>query len=251
MTTSSKGAFSEAQERLLEDIQAVLDSTDLSRWRCGGEELDGPRKWRRQQEIWEHAYAVQVGEKTLVLRSTQDLDCEYVSGGFQITPHGEKRYRVELREAGFNPKTLSNPSIGCVRTDSICEVLLEGELAEKVFLRLNKRYKVYLQEKQRKFKEDLTKFLKSLPEIVTETPQLFVEEQSGEQEIYRAEIDKFRVELTRAGDKPNYKYSGTVTAEGQVFSIPAENCSKLFEEIDSSYKVSKLEELYGMLKKIA
>lgn len=187
------------QELLMEKIEHLLDRTDPDQWRKGGEALNPNDRFKKPQFTWEEVYTLPIPSGVLAARKSLPVKSDFLGRGFMLIPVAPPEFTVELRPHGWHHSELTDPYKRTRLSDRSCRVLCEGEIAEKIYSRVETAYQSFHNAQQVAFDKEAYDFAAKLPgKLREETTSLWerVEETPGDVH-FLSEMNGLAIDVAR------------------------------------------------------
>ena len=118
---------------VLKKIARLLTNSSATDWKPGGIDLNAEARIPRPVQVHEFVYVRDLPEKSLVVRASTPVSCQYAAGGYKLTAITSGNYSIELRDRVFDPDKLVDPKFASNFKGKFLEVLATGEVARKLF----------------------------------------------------------------------------------------------------------------------
>lgn len=118
---------------VLKKIARLLTNSSATDWKAGGFDISSEARIPRPVQVHEFVYVRDLPEKSLVVRASTPVSCQYAAGGYKLTAITGGNYSIELRDRVFDPDKLVDPKFSSNFKGKFLEVLATGEVARKLF----------------------------------------------------------------------------------------------------------------------
>lgn len=241
-----------ADHPVLQKIRGLLSQAKPDKWRSGGEELNTKAKYPRHLDTWEQVLAIDMADGILVLRSSLPVKCEYLVGGYTLTPVALENYTVEMRAKGWNLRELVDPYYrNTGRKDKRCDVLLEGSMAGVLYREIRTLVESFIRERKRSFEEECMDLVRRLPDVIPTTKAESWERVIEKNALrFAGTVENIQIEVSKTTTDGKDHYDAKLcreelTSKNTVINNMAKD---LFDKIDSLGKNAKLNELSKLLE---
>lgn len=241
------------QELLMEKIEHLLDRTDPDQWRKGGRPLDPNDRFKKPQFTWEEVYTLPIPSGVLAARKSLPVKSDFLGRGFMLIPVAPPEFTIELRPHGWHHSELTDPYKRTRLSDRSCRVLCEGEIAEKIYFRVEAAFNSFHNAQQVAFDKEAYDFVSKLPpKLREETTSLWerTEETPGDVH-FLSEIDGLQIDVARNHVNERENYELTVSKLRLESKIKDRALIKeLFEAVEQLGTTSRLHTLSQALEEL-
>lgn len=239
---------------MLEQIRALLTSTEPEKWRIGGPDLSAEAKFERPRHIYEQVLVRDIPAGALVLRWSQPVTSKYMPGGYVFTPVGPPSYTVEVRDRIFDANKVVDPRFADNQKGKRCDIIASGDVAKSLFLQVRDTVRNFSRDQKRGFNEKAREIMQTFEQRLAETTieewEKKREQNKDEEDLrYLTEMEGVQVELGRHTKEWEVQYR-IVLSEGDFsFSQASQGLAKMsFKKLEELEQNAQLQALGQTLK---
>jgi hypothetical protein len=238
---------------LLQKIARILTGFNPRDWKTGGKELSPEIRIIQPRASYDFAYVHDIKDKSLVLRASTPVTCQYSPGGYMPIPISNPIFSVEIRDRVFDADKLVDPKYSNNFKGKFLDIVASGEVARKIFLDVHNLVKGSASNKQLEFENKASVLYDSLleriqkREIIKWTSSTAIKD-GRELTAFDVVLDDFCISVMKIVEGWEVSYQVILTSNKMEFSRNGGTPKLIFIEIQQLEQENQICSLEQKLK---
>ena len=238
---------------ILQKIARILTNSKPEDWRTGGQELTIETRITQPMPIYDFVYIRDIKDKSLILKSSIPVNCQYAPGGYCPIPVSSPQFSIEIRDIVFDADKLVNPKYANNFKGKFLEVVATGEVAQKLFILIHNLVKGSSKSLQKEFEDAALALYESLEsrvrdrEITDWTNQVEVKE-GKENTTYIAHYDKFEIKVVKVIEGWDTSFQIKISQGKMHFGRSGPAAKLIYVEIQQMEQENQIVQLENKLR---